>query len=113
MNIKLEIWDKYGWNYVKVKANRRTIEYDSYYEGKVEGNNFTMRKEGKIWKVYEDHTSWPVPGSQILWLHSVKKTSWAGVESPNPVTIPDELMEEALWTMIDDEVRNICINQPE
>lgn len=59
------------WNNVDVVLTENHLKYDSYFEGKAEGYHFEMCLDDRVWRVVSDETSFPVPGSNVLWLYAV------------------------------------------
>jgi len=72
----IDVNEEGDFDQLKVKFDGTTLDYRSYTESKAEGYNFSMELQADQFVETRDETSFPVPGSQVLWLHANGYDSW-------------------------------------
>jgi hypothetical protein len=93
------------FDYLTVDYDGQKLSFSAYWEGKAEGIDLEMHREGDVFVVDKDESSEPVPGSEGLWFYAMGGGDGVGWDklgdAPNPVTIPADKMEAAVQKMID------------
>jgi hypothetical protein len=89
------------WNSLHVELTPTHLFVESHHEGKAEGDHFAMMAlpSGDAYVVTWDETSFPVPGSECLWLDAAGFQGWTKEALdglPNPVMIPRIAMLDAV-----------------